>query len=167
MSYPTEFGDYDEMYGSVDYEGAAVLDVGADHGSTAQYFLERGAKFVYASERDSTLRERLVEYAATEPRVAVLPEATAGLLPFWMDQVRPEVVKFDCEGCERIILELTFDLVNQPRAWLVETHTTELFRKLVDLFEFVGYEVTIVRDFGPMRTNPDKDVKVIKAERHE
>ena len=42
----SEFGNYDSMYGSLDYRDAVVLDIGADFGSTARFFFERGAKRV-------------------------------------------------------------------------------------------------------------------------
>jgi len=162
----TEFGDYDEMYGGIDYTGARVLDIGADYGSTAMFFLDRMAAHVFASERNEAYREQLVEWATTwADVVTVLPAVTAENIEEIFVDINPDVVKVDCEGCERFLLELSAAAMHRPRAWVVETHSDKVHAELMERFRLLRYRVEIVMDYGPMRTNPDKVVRVVKAVR--
>ena len=42
--------DYNKMYGFLDYTNKKVIDIGADIGSTALFFLDKGANIVLAVE---------------------------------------------------------------------------------------------------------------------
>lgn len=160
----TEFGDYDEMYGSLDYEGAIVLDVGADYGTTAQYFLDHGARHVYCSERNEEWIERLSEFAdTTDEQVAILPPMTAELMDKWLRECRPDVVKIDCEGCERHLLSVAPNLIAIPDQWVLETHTRMMWDELRERFRLLGYRLTTIHEPTPMRTNPDKVVGLFTA----
>lgn len=167
MTYKSEFGDYDAMYGGLDYEGAVVLDVGADYGSTARYFLERGASQVYASEKNPKFVERLIAWVdgPESPPVAVLLPMNANLAERWLRDIRPDLVKMDCEKCERFLLEVPDDLLAGPRGWVIETHTRELYDDLRALFRRLGYEVTTVEEF--FMNKPERCIKVIAAVRHD
>jgi hypothetical protein len=46
-----DFYDYIWSYGSIDWKGKYVLDIGADIGSSALFFLMEGAKYIYLLEK--------------------------------------------------------------------------------------------------------------------
>lgn len=158
----TPFGDYETMY-PLDVSGAVVLDIGADYGSTAAYFLRRGAKAVICSERDPEWEGRLREMAIGSPVVvvdAIAPENVAALF----EKMAPDVVKVDCEGCEAHLLDLPDALLAAPMGWMMETHTIALYEAFVDRFEALGYEVRTVCDW-PLVPGRIKVCKVIVAVR--
>ncbi len=161
----TEFGDYEEMYGSMDYEGKVVLDIGADYGTTATWFLEQGAKRVLVSEKNPEWYEQLVALAVEDPRIEITPtidlKTICELLHGWF----PQIVKVDCEGCEVVLLEVSPQLLTKPEVWVLETHTQMLYDELKERFRTLGYKVTIIKEYGPMKTNPNKVVNVFKAVR--
>jgi len=160
----TEFGDYDTMSGGLDYNGAVVLDIGADYGTTAAFFLGHGAREVYVSERNEEWRIELHKLADRDPRVHVLPslapENAAGIL---LD-VRPDIVKVDCEKCERHLLAVPVPQMSIPRAWVMETHTKVLYDAFWGFFESMGYTVTLVEGFADDQP-PERYIKVIQAVR--
>ena len=47
-----DFYDYIWSYGSIDWKGKYVLDIGADIGSSALFFLMEGAKYIYLLEKE-------------------------------------------------------------------------------------------------------------------
>jgi FkbM family methyltransferase len=61
--------DYDSHWGFTSFKGKVVLDLGADYGSTAHYFLRRGARRVVAVEGDPRLAEELEENFRGDGRV--------------------------------------------------------------------------------------------------
>jgi len=65
------WGDMDPMdhWGWLHVAGKTVLDVGADYGSTADFFLEQGALRVVAVEADPKLFRRLAALAAEDARI--------------------------------------------------------------------------------------------------
>jgi len=158
----TEFGNYDSMYGSLDYDDAVVLDIGADYGTTARYFFGRGAKQVIVSERNHDWHAKLLTFAETEPRLTVIDLLREHDVAAVFELHRPDVVKVDCEGCERILLSLPDTLLGAPRSWVMETHSRELYDEFRTRFTTLGYLVQTVEDW-PETTK--RCVKVITAER--
>jgi len=158
----TEFGNYFSMYGSLDYKDAVVLDIGADYGTTARYFFSRGAKRVIVSERNHDWHTKLLAYAEEEPRLTVIDLLREHDVTAVFELHRPDVVKVDCEGCERILLSLSDALLGAPRAWVMETHSRELYDEFRDRFGDLGYRVQTVEDWPE---TPRKCIKVITAER--
>ncbi|MEM2995027.1 MAG: hypothetical protein QXI91_03285 [Candidatus Bathyarchaeia archaeon] len=51
--------DYDKHWNYLNFKGKKILDLGADYGSTASYFLWQGAKQVIAVERNEEFAEAL------------------------------------------------------------------------------------------------------------
>ena len=166
MTYKTEFGDYEEMYGGLDYNGRVVLDIGADYGTTARYFLGRGAAKVVASERRNDWCEELDMLAGSrEDVVSIGPIMDGHHLAQIIDLYRPNIVKVDCEGCEWMMGSVPHVALSVPEAWVIETHSDPLHEAVTTLLATCGYAVTIVCDYGPMRTNPEKVVRVFRAVR--
>lgn len=153
-----------QEYGSLDYRGALVLDIGAEYGCTAEFFLERGARQVIACEKNPDWRARLEEWAEGKP-VTVHGEITAANLPDIFSGCAPDTVKVDCEGCESLLLDMPDHLLRGPKAWIMETHTLDLYRAFTKLFGRLGYTVEMVRDFGDTPNKAGQVCKVFKATR--
>jgi len=124
------WGDMDPMdhWGWLHVAGKTVLDVGADYGSTADFFLEQGALRVVAVEADPKLFRRLAALAAEDARIEAV-EMRVSSVHDWerlLQSYKPDVVKSDCEGGEGWLLDLDkrfFHLVSQ---WAIELHTPEM-----------------------------------------
>ena len=134
--------DYDSHWGFTSFKGKTVLDLGADYGSTAHYFLKRGARRVVAVEGDPQLAGKLEENFRGDERVVPIhlfierAEQVAELIK----RFDPDLVKVDVEGAERILLDLPRGLVER-REWLVETHSDELYERLKRFFLECGLGV--------------------------
>jgi hypothetical protein len=124
--------DYAGIYGldGDEIKDRLVLDIGADKGSTAEFFLNLGARAVVCSEPvDGSYFRQLEAYAFNKPEVAVVGGVHSysdahGLLKAW----KPEVVKLDCEGAEKWFLRGRL-LMRGPRVWLVEAHSQNLYEE--------------------------------------
>jgi hypothetical protein len=160
----SEFGDYARMYGSVDYSDAVVLDIGADYGTTAEWFLGRGARHVFVSERTEEWVEKLRALALKDARVTVIAPLSEENAADTLRLTDPDIAKIDCEKCERFLLSVPADLLRRPRAWLMETHTGPLYEAFGALFGSLGYTVRTVCDWPPTEK---RHIKVISAVRHE
>lgn len=156
------FSGFRDDYGSVNYEGAVVLDIGADYGCTAEYFLERGAEHVIASEKRPDWLVRLREWADGKP-VTVVGPSDASTLRSLLRTCKPDIVKMDCEGCESDLLGLPRDALTVPHTWIMETHGAYLHRAVVTLFWRSGYSVKNI--WSVERPEPNRNRAVIKATR--
>lgn len=156
----TPFGNFERMYGGVDYTDKLVLDIGADYGTTARFFLTKGARHVHALEANPEFVVRLKEFAATEPRVTVeralaSTEHAAELI----HRVRPDIAKIDCEGCESMLLDVPLGLLCAVPTWLIETHSKALHKALWRRFEEAGFVVSLVEEW-----DFNDQVKVIRCD---
>ncbi len=156
----TKWGDYGREYGALDVAGQVVLDAGAEYGTTAQYFLARGARRVLVSELEPGHRARLERAAEADARLQVLPPLSAQNFESWMQAFAPSRVKVDTEGAEASLLEVSQQAFTTPAAYVMETHTPALHAALIQRFESCGYTVRLTREF---KRNPN--VKVLYAAR--
>ena len=160
--WPIYKEDYGAQYGekrlSISYQGKKVLDVGADVGSTADFFLRRGAQLVIAVEGNKNYYEKLLENARKVPGIKPVflyikdPSHFADLIKNY----RPDVLKADCEGCEKhlnMVPEKVFIMVPE---YLVETHSPAIEAALLEKWQRCGYTV---RDVNKWR----KTVSIIYA----
>ena len=161
--WKTKHGNYTRMYGAVDYKDAVVLDVGADEGSTADYFFAMGARKVVASEKEPHQAERLEEKARAENRLVPVGEmVNHKSFQDWIATYLPHVVKVDIEGGEEYLLRVAPDTLSRPRAWLIETHSKRIHALLAALFTHLGYRVRIADEWSF-----NEEVKVLLAEAQE
>lgn len=152
--YPKEdFVFYEKVYGLVNYTGKTVLDLGADVGSTADYFLQKGARVVHAVEADETRFKKLVgniRIILDDPKMKrVKPmKATVGdheIIAGWMYLLRPDVVKADLDMpggqfFEIVFLELDSQILRIVPEWLIECHTRPNARALIRHFTLAGFQ---------------------------
>jgi hypothetical protein len=53
-----------------------------------------------------------------------------------------DIAKVDCEGCENGLLSLTDDYIRKIPKWVIECHSSETFRQLVEKFLRAGFRVS-------------------------
>lgn len=151
-------------YGVFDYTDAVVLDIGADYGCSPEFFLDRGAAHVVACEARDEWRELLTKWAEGRP-VTVVGEVKPGNIAGLLTEHRPDYVKVDCEGCERVLLDAPDDVLAAPRGWVLETHTLDLYADLRALFERLGYRFSWIHDYGDEPNHIGMTCKIWKVER--
>lgn len=149
-----KYSELDSMYGEFNYENKIVLDVGADYGSTAYYFLSRGARFVLCSEMDKDRQEALLAIAKCNLRIVPMPCIyRPKILNDIISVFKPDVVKMDCEGCEKNILDARFYDVKK---WVLETHGHDIHNRIKEAFK--------EKKFTTKEFPVGKDTRILYAE---
>lgn len=142
---PKPMEDLEHHWGFVDWEGKVVLDIGADYGSTAYFFLTKGAKKIIAVEPhhehrylDLSYYPRLCELAKKLPQIHPVAKFITHAEDFeeLLLNHDVDVVKVDCEGCEVFLLEVEPGVLRRASEYVIELHPAR------------GYPITIERDFG-------------------
>lgn len=135
--------DYEFQYGQVNYKDRIVLDIGADIGSTAYFFLKKGAKLIVAVEGSEQcfdkLKSNAKSFKSTIPILCFInkPEQIETLIQRW----KPDILKMDIEGGEIHLFQIadaTFKLVNE---YLIEIHSESLLDMLKKKSAANGYEI--------------------------
>lgn len=134
MLIPAIYGeDYENHWVGIDWRSKTVLDIGADVGSTADYFLSKGASLVYAVEGNYLFYRKLEENA--RKRGGIVPILmfieSPNQIRFLLDRYKPDVVKMDCERCEKCLISVPDHVVCNVPEYIIETHTENLFRQIV------------------------------------
>ena len=116
-----DFYDYLWSYGSINWENKSVLDVGADIGSSAIFFLSRGAKYVYLIEKEPAYRETYESIKQKHPilKNTYMVSSFRGAKSAYFD-----VLKMDCEGCELMLLNE--ELLQKYPEWIIGLHRPQL-----------------------------------------
>jgi 16S rRNA G966 N2-methylase RsmD len=123
---PTE--NYEKVYTDLDYKGKVILEVGADIGSTASFFLSKGAKHVISVEGKKEYFDRLVKNIETY-RMNVTPVfltlKNAEELQVLIEQYKPDILHMDCEGGEFVIPGISDDVLKTLKEVQLEIHCYE------------------------------------------
>ena len=115
-----DFYDYLWSYGSINWKGKVVLDIGADIGSSAIFFLMNGANYVYLLEKEQLYR---TTYESIKEKYHILKNSV--VLKSLNDMPNNiDVLKMDCEGCELQLL--TEELLNKANEFVVDLHKPQL-----------------------------------------
>lgn len=141
----------EKQYDMLSVKGKVVLDIGANIGDSAIYFVKRGAKRVYAVEPNQVLYQlarknialnsmshRIVPIFAgcsSDPSTDLFPPFLSLEELYRSCDFPPEVLKVDCEGCEyEIIMNAEDALLCSFDGILIEYHSGYrcLIRKLED-----------------------------------
>jgi precorrin-6B methylase 2 len=160
-------GDYTGHYPrTVTWKNKKVLDVGADVGSTAEWFLNHGARQVIAVEGNPKYYPFLEENAKRNPHLlkslqlwVKTPETLENLFLAH----RPDIVKIDCEGCELVLLMIYDEAFRIVPEHVIETHSLRAHKVILRRFRGVGYKILHGQHFRVKRTNPRNDFNVIHA----
>jgi precorrin-6B methylase 2 len=137
---PIYLEDYDSHWGFTDFKNKVILDLGADYGSTAYYFLQKGAGMVIAVEGNDELFEKLKRNFKDNPKVIPIHMkiSRGQQVEELIDKYRPDLVKVDIEGAEIYILNAD---VKKVKEWLIETHTDDVYDALHEFFLKNGFTV--------------------------
>ena len=159
--------NYETEYGFVDYRNKRVLDVGADVGSTADFFLRKGAREVVAVEGNKKFYKKL----------KINAQKIKGITPvfLWIKcgrhfeslirKYRPDVMQVDCDdrgkktGCEKYLFGIPSKIFSMVPEYLIETHTNSTFNAMKAKCKKNGYKIVKVR----VRHRPD--LRVVYARR--
>jgi len=118
--------------------------VGADYGSTASFFLQKGAERVIAVESDPILFKELFSNFEGENKVipVLLEVSNRENLEDLISKFKPDVLKLDCEGCEVYLTTMTVSALLDVSEYLVETHEhigRETKLQIEQLFDKIRY----------------------------
>ena len=143
---------YERDYGIVDYKGKVVLDLGADRGSTASWFLAKGATKVIAVEGNRILARELKEICAQARWVnRIVPIEvwikTTQAIEALISEYKPDVVKVDIEHWEILLANCKGDVLKSVHEWVMEIHRQDEYDKLVNKFLAIGFSVTRIRTY--------------------
>ncbi|MGB9779197.1 MAG: hypothetical protein ACPLW8_07295, partial [Candidatus Bathyarchaeales archaeon] len=133
--------DYDRHWNYASFKNKVILDLGADYGSTAYYFLRKGASKVVAVEGDSELASKLRLNFQNDNRVIPIedfiddPKKIEALI----SKHHHDLVKVDIEGAERHILNVS-NFMN-AKEWLIETHSKEIHDLLSKFFTKHSFQI--------------------------
>jgi len=132
--WPVYKEDYGHHYGAIHYKGKKVLDIGADVGSTADFFLRRGAREVIAVDGSKNMYRELVKNTKKIPEIK--PILLKIEKPQHFEQLirkfRPDVLKSDCEGCEKHLFKIPDEVFSMVKEYMVETHGSGTFKAMFE-----------------------------------
>lgn len=116
--------DYEADWGFLDVKGQVVLDIGADYGSTAAFFLNKGAVKVICVESYDNDYAALAELAKKEPRIEAIHKHISSSVHFetFIVTYQPDVVKIDIEGGEAYLLDIRPCVARRVREYGIELH---------------------------------------------
>jgi precorrin-6B methylase 2 len=158
--------DYNKHWRYVSFVGKTVLDLGADYGSTADYFLANGARRVIAVEGNKELACKLHRNFGNDKRVACVQKwiASGKDISKLIEKYAPDIVKVDIEGEEKRLLDIGVETLAKVKEWLVETHTEQLYRIVKDFFVQNKFKIFRV-EYGKVLDVPE--IKVLIAVHNE
>ncbi|MBX5326733.1 MAG: hypothetical protein ACQXXH_06170 [Candidatus Bathyarchaeia archaeon] len=133
--------DYEGHWNFTSFENKIILDLGADYGSTAFYFLRKGVNKVIAVEGDTRLASKLKLYFQNNEKVVALEEFvdSSKKIETLISKYCPNLIKVDIEGAEKYILGITnAERVNE---WLIEAHSNEIHKALATFLVGHGFNV--------------------------
>ena len=116
-----DFYDYLWSYGSIDWKEKNVLDIGADIGSSAMFFLMNKAHYVYLLESE---QEYKTTYESIKQKYSILKNSVMLNGTKDIKDIYVSILKMDCEGCEQELL--TEDLLNRANEFIVGLHKPQL-----------------------------------------
>lgn len=144
LSLPAWGGeDFERFWGHVNYKDKVVLDIGADYGSTASFFLKKGASRVIAVEGNKEYFDRLKANAKDVP--SVVPVERWVKTPKQFEELileyEPDILKADCEGCEVHLADVQNSIFSKVPSYVLEVHSETIWGRLNDKFKGLKYEI--------------------------
>jgi hypothetical protein len=146
--------DYDRHWNFTSFENKVILDLGADYGSTAYYFLRKGASKVIAVEGNPQLASKLKFNSQKFKKIVPIENFidNSEKIENLISDYHPDLAKVDIEGYEKHLTNID---VTKVKEWLIEAHSKELYLTLVKFYLKCGF---CVRSFRYC-----KDLMVIHA----
>ena len=105
--------EFDLAYGKIDVKDKTITIIGNDCGSSALYFLLKGARRIIGYEKEEKLNKRFKEKVCKEFNICDKVEINGE----WSGKEYPntDVLIMDCEGCEAKLLEVKAER-SEPRS---------------------------------------------------
>jgi len=153
--------NYDWHWKYLSFRNKTVLDLGADYGSTADYFLRNGASKVIAVEGNKNYANKFYRLLGNDKRIVYLPMwiCSGKTIDSLVELYIPDVVKVDIEGQEKLLLDVN---VGRVKEWLVETHMEQLYQVISKFFVHNGFKVSTV-EYGKTLGAPQIKVLIAKG----
>ena len=151
---------YDEHYPEMQIKDSVILDLGSDYGSTAYYFLNKGAKRIFGVETNPIYVSQARKNNLADFYPIIMDIDHKHKIEVLLFTIKPNVVKCDIEGAEVHLLDCDPKCLVIPIEWYIETHSMKLHADIKDKFVSIGYR--IVRDFLYV---PEIDVYVTQFRR--
>lgn len=138
-------------WGKIDYKGKTVLDLGADIGSTADFFLRKGAKKVVAVEGSQD------NFRTLQTNASILK----GMIPNVLFIERPsqieklilqydfDIVKMDIEGGEINLFTVKNEIFSKVAEYIVEVHSDKLFDLMLKKCAENNYKIISAKAWSP------------------
>ncbi|KKM93814.1 hypothetical protein LCGC14_1204510 [marine sediment metagenome] len=129
------------MYGRLNYTDKVVLDIGADWGGTPAFFLSKGARRVIGVDYHAWYVEKMADHFRDDCRVfpVQVNVKTSKQMENLIQIYKPDIVKVDCEGCERLLFDVN-NLALCPE-YVVEVHSDDVHHSLLSKFKEAGHTV--------------------------
>ena len=137
--------DYEKHWNFTDFKDKVILDIGADHGSTASFFVKKGAKKIIAVEGNPNQYKQLEYIFGSDPDVTCVF--------LWIDKpihfislfqkYNPDIVKIDIEGNESYLLQIPKEIFRMIKVYLIEIHSGLLKDQFVFKLDKYGYSIGI------------------------
>jgi len=145
--------DYNLHWNYTSFKDKVLLDLGADYGSTAQFFLQLKAKKVIAVESDEGYFRKLLKNFGKNTQVVCIPKhiSSPKHLESLIRLFEPDIVKVDIEGAEEHLLGVNKDAIESVKEWLIETHSCKLSESVTGLLSELNYNVQKVYEINPAR----------------
>jgi SAM-dependent methyltransferase len=123
-----------------DYKDKVILDIGAEVGTSADFFLKRGAKYVFCIEGDPS------EASKCQQNIEQFFPGKAQAIPFFIDSpygferlfsaygatssMPADLIKIDIEGWESCLLSMNDGIFAIQKEYVIDTHS-KLLTKLI------------------------------------
>ena len=142
---PYDNENFELHWNYVNFQGKTILDLGADHGSTASFFFEKGARKVIAVEGNPDLYHELVVNYGNDPDVVCIFLFLDKPLQFedLIKKSKPDIVKIDIEGDELHFLGISREVLLMVPAYMIEVHSGTLKDLTVNKLAEAGYDVSV------------------------
>jgi len=109
--------EFEQAYGKLDVKDKTITIIGNDCGSSALYFLLKGAKKVVGYEKSEELNKRFKEKVCKEFNICDKVEINGE----WTGNQYPDtdILVMDCEGCES---KLDFSQLQKYKQFCIAIH---------------------------------------------
>lgn len=134
-----------------DYKDKVILDIGADVGTSADFFLKRGAKFVWCIEGDPT------EAGHCQGNIDRFFPGKALAIQSWVDSpyvfdrlfsaygvtssLPADIVKIDIEGWECCLLNMNETILAAQKEYIIDFHSKLLGKLIRDKLANNGFTI--------------------------
>lgn len=141
--------DFDYHYGLryLDWKDKIILDLGADFGSTAKCFLEKGAKKVYAVEGDKELFIKLEILSNRDKyKGRIIPmlkfintsDDLCNMINLYQDS---DICKTDIETYEIGLILVPINILRKIKDYVIESHANVIQEPLIKRFKEAEFEL--------------------------